>query len=71
MNSAMATLIFNGEARPLPPRLSVRELLAQMGLEGKRVAVERNGAVVPKARHADVLLADGDRLEVIVAVGGG
>jgi sulfur carrier protein len=67
----MARVIFNGEARPLAGPVSIRELLEGMGLAGKRIAVERNGVVVPKARHADTLLADGDRLEVIVAVGGG
>ena len=71
MNSSMATVNFNGETRPLAGPVSIRELLEGMGLAGKRIAVECNGVVVPKARHADTLLADGDRLEVIVAVGGG
>ncbi|HNQ75256.1 MAG TPA: sulfur carrier protein ThiS, partial [Pseudothauera hydrothermalis] len=38
---------------------------------GKRLAVERNGEIVPRARHAETVLADGDRLEIVVAVGGG
>lgn len=67
----MSTVIFNGESRPLPERRSIRELLEQMGLQGKRVAVERNGVVVPKGLHDTVVVDDGDRLEVIVAVGGG
>ena len=45
--------------------------LEARGLVGKRLAVERNGEIVPKARHAEVKLADGDRLEIVVAVGGG
>ena len=42
-----------------------------VSFEGKRVAVERNGEIVPKSRHADTLLASGDRIEVVRAVGGG
>ena len=42
-----------------------------MGWQGRRVAVERNGEIVPKSRHAEARLAEGDRLEVVVAVGGG
>ena len=64
-------LIINGEPRQLPAPLSVATLLEQRGLAGKRVAVERNGEIVPKSRHADTLLAAGDRIEIVVAVGGG
>jgi sulfur carrier protein len=42
-----------------------------MNLAGKRVAVERNGDIVPRGLHAATELADGDRLEIVVAVGGG
>jgi sulfur carrier protein len=42
-----------------------------MALAGKKVAVERNGEIVPRAAHGATLLADGDRLEIVVAVGGG
>lgn len=51
--------------------LSVAELVARLALAGKRIAVERNGAVVPKSRHSETAVADGDRFEIIVAVGGG
>lgn len=42
-----------------------------MALEGKKVAVERNGEIVPRSVHGSTLLADGDQLEIVVAVGGG
>jgi sulfur carrier protein len=42
-----------------------------MALVGRRIAVERNGEIVPKSLHARTSLADGDRLEIVVAVGGG
>ena len=50
---------------------SVATLLKQMALAGRRVAVERNGEIVPKGRHADTLLVAGDALEIVAAVGGG
>ena len=51
--------------------VSVAGLLDQMGLTGKRLAVERNGEIVPKGLHAATPLAEGDTLEIVVAVGGG
>ena len=67
----MLTLKINGESRQFPAPLTVAGLIEQLGYAGKRVAVERNGEIVPRGRHADVVLADGDRLEIVVAVGGG
>ena len=61
----------NGESRQLPDVSSVAALVESLGYTGKRIAVERNGEIVPRGRHADVVLADGDRLEIVVAVGGG
>jgi sulfur carrier protein len=61
----------NGEQRSVAAALSVAELLREMGLEGKRMAVERNGEIVPKSAHAETLLAGGDRIEIVIAVGGG
>ena len=64
-------IIINGEAQSLPAPVTVAALLAARGLEGKRVAVERNGEIVAKSRNAETLLAAGDRVEIVVAVGGG
>ena len=64
-------LIINGEAQQLAAPLSVAALLEARGLAGRRVAVERNGEIVAKSCHADTLLADGDQIEIVVAVGGG
>ena len=61
----------NGEQRRVAAALSVAELLREMGPEGKRLAVERNGEIVPKSSHAAARLAAGDRIEIVVAVGGG
>lgn len=61
----------NGQAQHFEQPLAVAALLANMALAGKKVAVERNGEIVPKSAHPTTLLADGDRLEIVAAVGGG
>ena len=61
----------NGELCRFPESLTVAALVETLGYAGKRIAVERNGEIVPRGRHADVALMDGDRLEIVVAVGGG
>jgi sulfur carrier protein len=50
---------------------TVADLIRELALEGKRVAVERNGEIVPKSSHAHTTLTAGDRIEVVAAVGGG
>jgi sulfur carrier protein len=70
-SSASVSLTINGEARALAAPATVASLLEAMNLAGKRVAVERNGDIVPRGLHAATELADGDRLEIVVAVGGG
>jgi sulfur carrier protein len=67
----MIEVMVNGAAHRLERPLEVSSLLEKLELKGKKVAVERNGEIVPKSAHASTLLADGDRLEIVVAVGGG
>jgi len=64
-------LRINGAERRFAPPLTLEALVGQLGVEGKRIAIERNGEIVPRSRFGEVELADGDRLEVVVAVGGG
>ena len=61
----------NGKAHRFEQPLEIAALLARLELAGKKLAVERNGEIVPKSAHAQTLLADGDQLEIVVAVGGG
>ena len=61
----------NGEPMELPDGLTVSALLQHLGVRGDRVAVERNGEVVKKARHGEQTLASGDVLEIVTFVGGG
>lgn len=67
----MLEITLNGESRQFPQVLSVSALIAELGYTGKRIAVERNGEIVPKSQHAASLLVSGDQLEIVVAVGGG
>ncbi len=64
-------VIINGEPQQLSSPVTVAALLDARGLAGKRVAVERNGEIVARSRHAETLLDAGDRIEIVVAVGGG
>jgi len=64
-------LTVNGEPRQFEQPLKVDALIQALELAGKRIAVERNGDIVPRSRFADEWLADGDRVEIVVAVGGG
>jgi len=64
-------ITLNGASRELPAPLSFAQLLEELALAGRRIAIERNGEIVPRSRFGESLLADGDRVEVVVAVGGG
>ena len=61
----------NGAPRTCPDACSVASLLEEAGLAGRRVAVEVNGAIVPRGQHATHALQDGDRVEIVHALGGG
>ena len=67
----MIELVINGEPRAFPAPLTLSQLIASLDLLGKRIAIEKNGEIVPRSQHADTRLASGDHLEIVVAVGGG
>jgi sulfur carrier protein len=69
--SVTIDVVINGQPRTVNLGTSVASLIGELGLSGKPVAVERNREVVPRARHAETLLAAGDRVEVVTFVGGG
>jgi sulfur carrier protein len=71
--SSLATsrLTVNGDPVDVPPGTTVADLLATMDTAGRRIAVERNGEIVPRSLHAATVLDPGDRLEIVIAVGGG
>lgn len=67
----MISLTVNGEPRRFDQPLNCAQLIDRLELAGRRVALERNGEIVPRSRFAEQMLGDGDRLEIVVAVGGG
>jgi sulfur carrier protein len=67
----MVTITINGERRQFAEPLRFAQLIETLGLAGKRIAIERNGEIVPRGELAARAISDGDRLEIVVAVGGG
>ena len=65
------SITINGEAREIADGATLASLLESYGVRCDGAAVALNDAVVPRARHAETTLRDGDRLEIIVAVAGG
>lgn len=61
----------HGEERDVRDEIDVESLVAELGLRPEIVAVERNGAVVPRAQRAHVRLEPDDHLELVTLVGGG
>jgi len=65
------SITVNGDTHTVPAGITIAGLIDHLGLTGRRVAVERNKAVVPRALHPETALAAGDRLELVTFVGGG
>ena len=61
----------NGEPRDIPGQATLATLLEHEGLAKRRVAVEVNGEIVPRGRHATHVLQPGDTVEIVHALGGG
>ena len=64
-------ILLNGQPCRTRDGATLDDLLHERGLAERRVAIEVNGEIVPRSRYADTPLVDGDRLEIVVAVGGG
>jgi sulfur carrier protein len=64
-------LTINGEPRAFTGLAHVAELVAALGLDGRKVAVERNLEIVPRSAYGKTRLADGDRIEIVHFIGGG
>jgi len=66
--------VVNGQTREfsqLAPGAQIRDLIAELGLKGDRLAIEQNGSIVPRSEWGTTSLAEGDRLEIVHFVGGG
>ena len=71
MSATQFTITLNGQPHQLDAPLTIAQLLVQLGHENKRVAVELNREIVPKSRHGEQRLTEGDQLELVHAMGGG
>jgi len=67
----MLELTVNGESRTASPGTRLSELVSELGLDGRKIAIERNLEIVPKSQYEDVSLVTGDRIEIVQFVGGG
>lgn len=64
-------IIVNGESRTLASALTLDALLDELHMGERRVAIELNGEIVPRTRYGATVLADGDKLLIVQAIGGG
>ena len=64
-------ITLNGKPLRLDQVNTIADLIAFLGYQGKRIAVEANGDIVPKSQHGSTAVANGDQIEIVVAVGGG
>ena len=67
----MIELSINGTTKQLRASNTIAELIIELDLVGKRIAIERNGEIVPRSLFSSTPLHNGDQLEIVVAVGGG
>jgi sulfur carrier protein len=64
-------ILLNGTPTPITDGLSAGDLLRQLDLAGKRIALEVNGEIVPRSRHPEFRFNPGDKVEIVHAIGGG
>ena len=64
-------LTINGEERAFQTLSNLAALVAELGLDARKVAVERNLEIVPRSTYAATMLTDGDRIEIVHFIGGG
>jgi thiamine biosynthesis protein ThiS len=64
-------LLLNGEERDVAGVVTIADLVASLGLDARKVAVERNLEIAPRSTYAATALADGDRIEIVTFIGGG
>lgn len=64
-------VFINGAARPFPGVLTMQDLLCALEMENQRLAIELNGEILPRRLFPEVSLSDGDRVEIVHAIGGG
>lgn len=64
-------IVINGEQRTLDDDLNLQQLISMLQLENKRLAIEVNQQIIPRSEHASYTLKQGDKVEIVQAIGGG
>lgn len=64
-------LLLNGEERDVAEVVTIADLVGALGLDARKVAVERNLEIAPRSTYAETQLEDGDRIEIVTFIGGG
>lgn len=64
-------LLLNGEERDVADVVTIADLVGALGLDARKVAVERNLEIAPRSTYGETALADGDRIEIVTFIGGG
>ena len=64
-------ITLNGETKPLNDGICLNQLIEELNIQGKRIAVEINQQIIPKSEHASYEIQDGDNIEIVHAIGGG
>ena len=67
----MITIVLNGSDKQVDSNINVSELLEELGLTGKRLAVEINQQIIPRSNFTDYILHEKDNVEIVQAIGGG
>ncbi|MBX9726955.1 MAG: sulfur carrier protein ThiS [Rickettsiales bacterium] len=70
-SSTHSQITVNGAVRPVAHLKTVSDLIAELNLDSKKVAIERNLAIVPRSAYATTAIMDGDAIEVVAFIGGG
>lgn len=64
-------ITLNGEEHSLPDETFLNQLIEQLDIQGKRIAVEINQEIIPRGEHASYKIKAGDKIEIVHAIGGG
>ena len=64
-------VVINGESHEYSRGITFAELVEELGYGGRRIAIERNGEILPRSRYPDTRIEDGDTIEIVQAIGGG
>ena len=65
------TILVNGESYELDEEKSLLALIAELGFQNRKIAVELNELIVPSTKYSEVTIKEGDKLEIVHAIGGG